>query len=60
MVLTYFASGEVFGSKVPEDHDTARAISDILLLIIAWGVCLPVSIVSFILFVALKAIGNFF
>ena len=59
MVLTYLATGTIFGSTIPPSTGTSSSFINLLFLMLAWVICLPVSIVSFITYILLHTISSF-
>ena len=72
MLLSYLATGTVFGTEIPDDTvilissngkitqkppSVINSAFSLILLIFAWTVCLPVSIVSLIVFIVLKSMN---
>lgn len=61
--ITWFVSGKVFISDIPSDSSGTKKVFDFILLIVAWGICVPLGLVALLFtifwYTISKASGDF-
>ena len=60
LLLTYYATGMPFGVTIPPSTSISSSFVKVLCLMLAWAICLPMSVVSFVFYLLLHILGLLF